>query len=387
MSQGRWSSAVVLGLLAGCAARRSEPTDPTAAPARSLEATTPGRTHTSDTGANAPTQIETVTVGKSHSDEAAPPDERSRAASSVASVGDSARFPPTDFPPPSKKSAAPGDGHWTAFIADRATTGATTRAVAGAASSPLVVRAVVHPHPDSKWVTVTIAAVDLERLRIRFVPGTEDLLWAKRTPNADAGLVPHADLDGLVAMMNGGFQPKHGHFGMIANRDVVVPPRPDACTLIVGDDGSVRLGPWASLAPLDEHTESLRQTPACLVLGGTLHADLLRGNDKRWAGHASDLQTRRRSAVGIDASGKVLFYGMGEEADPRWLAEGMRAAGAVVAAEFDINWYWTRFLAFDRDAAGTTRISSSLIPKMEHQSDSYVARPSTRDFFYFVRRP
>jgi len=233
---------------------------------------------------------------------------------------------------------------------------------------------------------VTVAAVDLERLRIRFVPGTDDLLWAKRTPSADAGLVPHADLDGLVAMMNGGFQPKHGHFGMIANRDVIVPPRPDACTLVVGDDGSVRLGPWASLAPLDEHAESLRQTPACLVLGGALHADLLRGNDKRWAGHASDLQTRRRSAIGIDASGKVLLYGIGEEGDPRWLAEGMRAAGAVAAAEFDINWYWTRFLAFARDATGAMRISSSLIPKMEHQSDSYVARPSTRDFFYFVRR-
>jgi hypothetical protein len=371
MTLRRWSSAVVLGLVAGCASRGSETAEPTAAPARSLEATNRERSSAPNPGANPTTQLETANAGESHSVDAASHGESSPAAA----PNGSASFPPPDFAPPSKKSAALGDGDWTPFVAS-----------AGAASSPLVARAVVHPHPDSKWVTVTVAAVDLERLRIRFVPGTDDLLWAKRTPSADAGLVAHADLDGLVAMMNGGFQPKHGHFGMIANHDVIVPPRPDACTLVVGDDGSVRLGPWAALAPLDEHTESLRQTPACLLLGGTLHADLLRGNDKRWAGHASDLHTRRRSAVGIDASGKVLFYGIGEEADPRWLAEGMRAAGAVAAAEFDINWYWTRFLAFERDAAGTTRISSSLIPKMEHQSDSYVARPSTRDFFYFVQR-
>jgi hypothetical protein len=117
-----------------------------------------------------------------------------------------------------------------------------------------------------------------------------------------------------------------------------------------------------------------------------VHPALLRGDDKRWAGHAADLTTRRRSSVGLDAAGRVLFYAMGEEAGPRYLAEALHAAGATSAAELDINWYWTRFLLFGQKPEEPLHITSTLIPNMEHQPRGYVARPSTRDFFYFLER-
>jgi hypothetical protein len=116
-----------------------------------------------------------------------------------------------------------------------------------------------------------------------------------------------------------------------------------------------------------------------------VHPSLRAGRDKAWKGQIADLKTRRRSAVGIDASGRVLFYAIGEEADARWLAEGMRLAGAHAALQLDINWYWTRFLVTGA-VDGKRRVTSTLIPKMEYQKTGYVERPSTRDFFYAVAR-
>jgi hypothetical protein len=246
---------------------------------------------------------------------------------------------------------------------------------------------VVHPHPASKYVTVTIAAVDLTHVGIRLVAGTEDLLWAKLTSKEPPGLVPASDQERLLAVMNGGFQPKHGHWGMLAGGLAVAPPREDGCTLALYRDETVRLATWSNLSGTASNMASFRQTPPCLLEDGAVHPALLRNDDKRWAGHAADLTTRRRSAVGLDAAGRVLFYAMGEEAGPRHLAEALRAAGAKSAAELDINWYWTRFLLFGQKPGEPLQITSTLIPKMEHQPRGYVARPSTRDFFYFVERP
>lgn len=288
-------------------------------------------------------------------------------------------FPPQDFPPPSAKSAAPGDGHWTplgdAALGERA------------AATPMVIaRTVVHPHPDSRWITVTIAAVALSGVRVGWTAGTEDLAWAKLPVTAASGLVPEADRDALVAVMNGGFQPRHGRWGVMGGGATLTPPRPEGCTLALYLDGSVRLAPWPELASEQDRMSVIRQTPPCLVHTGAVNPTLASGRDKAWAGHAADLQTRRRSAVGLDASGRILFYAIGEEADPRWLAEGLRAAGAATAAQLDINWYWTRFLLFGKVDREPMHVTSTLIPKMEHLPTGYVERASTRDFFYFVRK-
>lgn len=246
-----------------------------------------------------------------------------------------------------------------------------------------VVRTVVHPHPDSRFITVTIAAMDLDRLAVHAVPGTEDLTWAK-LPSESGGLVPANDRDALVLVMNGGFQPKHGRWGLSASGVVVTPARKEGCTVALYAN-AVRIGPWPALADSASDMTSYRQTPPCILDGGAVHPLLLKGLDKAWAGHTADLTTRRRSAIGIDAAGRTLFYAIGEEATPRWIAEALRTAGAASAAELDINWYWTRFLAFGTEG-GALHVTSTLIPKMEHLRTEYVERASIRDFFYVTRR-
>jgi hypothetical protein len=287
-------------------------------------------------------------------------------------------FPPANFEPPSAKSAQKGDGIWTA-LGDK---GKSERA---AEEPPLIVRTVVHPHPNSRFVTVTIAAVDLTRVALRLVPGTEDLGWAKLPVTPQSGLVPEGEQDGLLFIMNGGFQPRHGKWGLVANGVVVSEPREPGCTMGLHVDGTLRIAPWPRLEPERAKFESLRQTPPCLVDEGAVHPLLLKGQDKAWGGHAADVNTQRRSAAGVDPTGRILFYALGEEAQPRHLADALRVAGASAAVELDINWYWTRFLLFGT-ASGALRVSSPLVPKMEGQAHGYVVRASTRDFFYGVRR-
>jgi hypothetical protein len=85
-----------------------------------------------------------------------------------------------------------------------------------------------------------------------------------------------------------------------------------------------------------------------------------------------------------------LYYGLGIELGPKQLAEALRMAGAEHAAELDINYAWTRFLIAGRlrDGAGNVRprITSTLVEGMMYGKTEYIERPSTRDFFYVVRR-
>jgi hypothetical protein len=150
-------------------------------------------------------------------------------------------------------------------------------------------------------------------------------------------------------------------------------------------DGTLRVAPWPRLEPERSQFASIRQTPPCLVDEGAVHPLLLKGQDKAWGGHVADVNTQRRSAAGVDKTGHILFYALGEEAEPRHLAEALHVAGASAAVELDINWYWTRFLLFGT-ASGALRVSSPLVAKMEGQAHGYVVRASTRDFFYGVRR-
>jgi hypothetical protein len=285
-------------------------------------------------------------------------------------------FPPPDFAPPHARSAQPGDGKWTRLgePGDRA-----------AAGDPLLFRTVVHPHSISKWISVTLVAIDLQRTRVKLVAGTEDPVSKTAPPELRTGLIPHEHQAGLLAVMNGGWKTSHGQWGVRIGGHTFVPPRPEGCTIAIYRAGHVRIRSWPALEPELDQIDAYRQTPPCLVESGELHPLLRAGQERPWGGMVPNEKTRRRSAVGVDASGRILFYGFGEEAGARMLAEGMRHAGATDAAETDINYSWTRFLLFgEKDQK--LQVTSTLVPKMVHQKTGYVERPAARDFFYVYAR-
>lgn len=294
-----------------------------------------------------------------------------------ASICDTVPFPPKDFAPPHERSAQPGDGKWKRL-------GTSGRDRVGSGPDVMYV-SVVHPHPVSKWQSVTTVAIDLCRTSLHLVAGTDEPKSDNAPEGSRLARVPEAEQARLLAVLNGGYKTSHGKWGMMTRGHVFVEPRPEGCTLAIGRNGDVRIAPWPKLSGRTDELAAYRQTPPCLLDNGQLHEKLEAKNERAWGGRDPKRKTRRRSAMGVDKSGRILFYGFGEEVGPRMLAEGLRHAGVTQAAQFDINYSWTRFLLFGKSANDDElKVTSTLVPKMVHRKRGYVGRDEPRDFFYVL---
>ena len=289
--------------------------------------------------------------------------------------------PPAAFPPPKfnaihARTAKPGDGEWTPMPQG-----------AAAGEPPVLYQAIAHPHTIKRHVYVTVVAIDRSRVDLHLVAGTLEPeskgVPAERRP----GLIPQAHQADLIAVFNGGFMAKHGRYGMMIDGDVFLPPRDELCSVALLRDRSIRIQTWKDLKASERDVLAVRQTPPCIIEGGVPHPELETDRRPRpWGGAENGDMEVRRSALGLDASGTVLFYGLGEWVTVKALADVMRAAGAVNAAQLDINWSYTRFLFFGRPSPSEPlEVTSTLIPKIKHSRHGYVTNPSERDFFYLRR--
>lgn len=232
-----------------------------------------------------------------------------------------------------------------------------------------------------------VIAVDLRQVALHWVIGKKDHRADALAGHQTPGLIPSEAQPRVLAVFNGGFQARHGRWGMMSHGVSILPPQINGCTLALRQDGSVTLGPWPDLEPLSSEFRAFRQGPPCLVANSKIHKNLESGQTRLWAGTNPDLKTRRRSAVGLDASGETLYFAIGTETQPLDLARGMLALGAVNALQLDINFAWTRFLlAGRREEDGAPRVTSSLVDDSLHGKNEYFGRASDRDFFYLELR-
>lgn len=285
--------------------------------------------------------------------------------------------PPPGFEPPYKIVAAPGDGVWIP-MPDTAAPGA----------APVLWKSVVHPDARRGFAAVAVVAIDLARAEVRLVAGTSEPASQKVPEERRPGLVPAGQAADLVAAFNGGFKAMHGNYGMMLGGETYIPPRDMACTIAFRGDGGVRIRTWTALK--DQHAAgelaAYRQTPPCLVEQGELNVGLSESN-RNWGATVSGETIIRRSALGVDAEGRFLFYGLGEAVSSQAIARAMKAAGARDAAQLDVNHAYPRFLMYARGTAGAPPYAeSSLIPDVSFKPTEYVTDPSPRDFFYIARR-
>ncbi|MDI1475212.1 phosphodiester glycosidase family protein [Polyangium sp. y55x31] len=282
-------------------------------------------------------------------------------------------FPPPTFPAPHARTAKPGDGVFT-LLEEGAARG--TGAIA---------RTTVHPHPIKPHPYVVVVAIDLRKVDLRLVAGTEEPTSTVVSTDRRPGLVPAADLPSLIAVFNGGFMAKHGKWGMMVDGDVFLPPREDGCTVALLGDGSVRIASFPALAPVTSALRSYRQTPPCLIEGGALHPRLPAEDTARlWGAAEGGDREIRRTAIGLHEDGTTLLFAIGEWVWARDLAAAMKSAGAASAAELDINWSYTRFLLYDHSTPPA--VVSTLIEKVEYSKSGYVSKPAPRDFFYLKQK-
>lgn len=235
------------------------------------------------------------------------------------------------------------------------------------------------------WLPVTTDASGVLVDR-RTVVGTDGVavtivrLHAGRTSfvlhsgSADPGPVPGSPYGGrvtgmerprLVAAFNGGFKLSAGAGGYEQDRHVVASLRPGLASLVIDSTGQPHIGVWPAVTTSVRGIVSVVQNLGLLVSNGRLSPRI----DERLAwgatlGHVMDVA---RSAVGVDASGDLLFAAT-MAASPRDIATALQRAGVVNAMELDINPQWVQLDAASRPGGPLYAV----VPGQRRAADQYL---------------
>jgi hypothetical protein len=292
---------------------------------------------------------------------------------------DAPRLPPFTLPDPGpalKAWSAPGDGKWVPMLDARRP-----------GEPPYMLKTLLHPDGGRSWAEVFVVAIDLRRVRLYTVAGT-------REPAADSpegekyerkALIPADHHEELLGAFNGGFMTEHGGYGMKVDGTVIVKAKPNACTIAVYNDDSIRIGTWNKLADSEPQMRWYRQAPECMWEQGKLHPGLQGGKGLKWGATLDGDTVIRRSAIGLNAARDVLFVSITNHSTARVLADGMHHAGAVDVAQLDVNWSYPKFVTFEPGDAGPGRMAVALAEGFEYSPDEYIRKKQRRDFFYLMR--
>ncbi|MFO0677757.1 MAG: phosphodiester glycosidase family protein [Polyangiaceae bacterium] len=296
-----------------------------------------------------------------------------------------------DFPPPAIRSIfknpAPGEGTW---VVPKQT---WLKRFPGApeGTPPPFVRTMLRPDAERPYAEVLLVAMDMRQLDVDMEAGLEDP--KPLTGPHGSGRIPRdpALSPRIVAAWNGGFKTEHGTYGMMLKKRVLLPPQPDAATLVVTDDGRVGIGSWAhttdvkgiqGIAP--ESIVSFRQNLDPLVdhekvnpLGRSLWGFTMPG---------TGVQTER-SGICVTTAGHMI-YAWGDDVSATTLGKAMLMAGCSYAMHLDMNPHHTGFLFAAIDDLKTRKFRSELLSTdMEIPNDRYIDF-AQKDFFYaFFRDP
>src|SRR5690242_21516510 len=100
-----------------------------------------------------------------------------------------------------------------------------------------MVKGVVHPDPKRNFAAIAVVAIDLKRVDLHLVAGTQEPASDKVPADHRPGIVPKEAFGDLIAAFNGGFKAIHGHWGMMLGGETFVAPRDVGCTTALYKDG------------------------------------------------------------------------------------------------------------------------------------------------------
>jgi len=249
--------------------------------------------------------------------------------------------------------------------------------VAGLAAAPgAVEQTYLHPDMKAPAVIADVVRFDQTHLRTVYVPGTKEPggTWAWRSE------IPMQDRSTVIAAFNAGFKFRHTRGGVYTEgRSAVRPLQAGLASLVIDRDGRADVVAWPGPAGLTKDVVSVRQNLALIVDGGHPASGLNADRGGRWGTRKSQFQYTWRSAVGVDAQGR-LIYAAGSRITLSQLARAMVDAGAVRAMQLDIHDGVVTFNWFRPDhakAAGVT--GAKLSPSMQRKANRYLVTDQ-RDF-------
>lgn len=275
------------------------------------------------------------------------------------------------------------------------------------AAAPGLMRTTLRVDPERPDAEVILVAADLRRLRLQWVPGRDDEARLE-LPSAALGVLPEPP-SRLVAAFNGGFQSRHGAFGMAAQGAWAHPPLADAATLAQDSSGRLHVGVWSAFASKDgasgEGVEPLYEG-----LGDAVEWSWVRQNlQPVWDGAAVRDQlyviadgrrekighsVTRRSGVCVRAP-STLIYVWTRRGRAEAIGRAMHAAGCDWGMHLDLNAFHTCFevldlssprLARDEDGRWRHGCARRLTSAMKDNPEGRYLQAQQRDFFVLVER-
>ncbi len=281
-------------------------------------------------------------------------------------IGDDGAWPPTPLPS-IWKSTEPGEGAWKAYSP------AWMRRFAEGAP-PAFFTTFVRPDESRPYSHVILVEMDTRQVELDMEAGTEDP--KPLTGQHGPGRLPRdpAVLTRVVAAFNGAFKTEHGTYGMMVHKRVLLPPQPNAATVIVVKDGRAGFGNWGPAPTVgglknikDDDIVSFRQNLDALVDGGEVNPTkrLLWG----YTLPGSGMQTER-SGLCVTRAGHMI-YAWGDDASATALGKAMRTAGCDYGMHLDMNPHHTGFLFTTiHELKGHNYKSEALTPLMEIEHGS-----------------
>jgi len=275
------------------------------------------------------------------------------------------RWPPKPIP---AIGSLPGEGQWSPYFTD-------------AQGHMVGYRTFVQPDPARPYTIAAVVAIDLGQTRLHYVLGfTEPMSKVNITRT---GIIPNEDKKSgvLLAAFNGGFLTAHGQFGVMVEGKTLMPMRDGLGTLAIFQDGRVQIGVWGNDITSYDGIVVLRQNGPMIIAGGTINPQTGNDSPDYWGRTVHGEVATWRSAMGISADGKTLYYAVGASLTISALAQALKAADMDSAIQLDINYYWVLFCTIRFDKNGPT--SLPLLAEMKDNVNRYL-HANARDFFYIT---
>ena len=253
---------------------------------------------------------------------------------------------------------------------------------------PIMSRGIVKPDPSRPFVRTAVIRIDLDHAQLHLVAGTKEPAFAKGVPPfARPGSIPNPDIspDILLAAFNGGFKAEHGHYGMMVNEQIILPPLDGIATVGLYRDGHIQMGAWGQEVTRTQDLVAFRQNCALLVQQGQVRPNIDNTDLLTWGftGKSSPSATWR-SGLGLSQDGRFLIYVVGQSLTAQTLAVALQQAGAYYGMQLDINGGYTRFATYtpsNSSHAALPMRAEMLLKDMRRTAQQFLA-PYSRDFFY-----
>ncbi len=193
------------------------------------------------------------------------------------------------------------------------------------------------------------------------------------------------ELHAVVAGFEGGFKFTDGVGGFLSQGRLEKALAPGFASVVTYADGSTDIGAWKSEVPAAGRTVfSVRQNLSPLIDHGQIASTVSTCVIKCWGPTLGGGLASARGALGIDASGRLIYAG-GERLTVDALARALLNAGVVRAIELDINPEWVNLYLYGHGAGSGPVKPIPMIPS-QPGIPGQLLTPYSRDFFTVVAR-